>query len=339
MPGLAWTVVATACAGFVLSISFSVGPEPGKASGVLLVANKGDRTISIVDPVSGRETGTIAESGITGHEVATSPDGRTAWVPIYGNSGVGSPGTDGQTLDVMDLVSRKRTMTIDFPVPARPHCAVFGPDGKLYVSTELTNSIAVIDPITLKIVDSIPTGQPESHMLAITKDGKRAYTSNVHAGTVSAIDLEAKRVIAVIPVSKVSQRIALTPDDKYAFTADQTSPRLAVIDTTAHTVKHWISLPGIGYGTHATPDGRWLIVALIDVNKVGVIDVDSMKLMRTVDVPRAPQEVLVRPDGKVAYISCDASRKIAELNLVTWAVDRLIDVGRGADGLAWAPSR
>jgi YVTN family beta-propeller protein len=336
MTGIAWTAAVTASAGIILLLSSATESPAVKDGGVLLVANKGDQAVSIVDPASGREIGTVAESGITGHEVAASPDGRTAWVPIYGNSGVGSPGTDGQTLDVIDLAARKRVATIDFPVPARPHCAVFGPDGKLYVSNELTNSITVIDPKSLKIVGSLPTGQPESHMLAITKDGKRAYTSNVHAGTVSAIDLEAKRVLAVIPVSKVAQRIALSPDDRHAFTADQVSPRLAVIDT--NTVESWIPLPGIAYGTHATPDGHWLIIALININKVGVIDLSSMKLVRTVDVPRAPQEVLVRPDGRVAYISCDVSRKVAELNLATWTVDRLIEVGKGADGLAWAVS-
>ena len=47
---------------------------------------------------------------------------------------------------------------------------MFGPkDGLLYVSTELENSITAIDPHALKIVGSIPTGKPESHMFAITQ--------------------------------------------------------------------------------------------------------------------------------------------------------------------------
>jgi YVTN family beta-propeller protein len=323
-------------AGIILSFAFAAKPPAGPSRGLLLVANKGDHTLGIVDPVSGREIGTVLESGITGHEVAASPDGRTAWVPIYGNSGVGLPGTDGQALDVIDLASRQRVATIDFPKPVRPHCAVFGPDGMLYVSSELADCITVIEPQTRKIVGTIPTGQAESHMVALTRDGKRAYTSNVHAGTVSAIDLAAKKVIAVIPVAKEAQRIALSPDDRHVFTADQTTPRLAVIDTATNTIKTWVSLPGIAYGTCATPDGRWLILALISINKVGVLDLRSMKLERIIDVPKAPQEVLVRPDGEAAYVSCDASHKIAELNLATWKVDRLIEVGGGADGLAWA---
>jgi len=309
----------------------------GKARGLLLVANKGEHTLGIVDPDAGRQLAVVPEEGITGHEVVASPDGRTAYVPIYGNSGVGSPGTDGRTLAVIDIASRRLIHTIDFGRPVRPHCAVFGPkNGLLYISTELTNSIDLIDPRTNQIVERIPTGQPESHILAITRDGKRAYTSNVHAGTVSAIDLEAKKVVAVIPISKEAQRISLSIDDRYAFTADQTAPRLAVIDTSTNQVKTWVELAGIAYGTAPTRDGRWLVLALITLNKVGVVDLDSMKLARTIDVPRAPQEVLVRPDNSVAYVSCDVSQKIAVINLKTWSVDKLIDVGRGADGLAWA---
>ncbi len=340
MTGIAGGLIVAAGTGIILSFASSPGsPAHVTNRGILLVANKGDHSVSVVDPYAGTEIGRMAESGVTGHEVAASPDGGTVWVPIYGNSGVGQPGSDGETLDVFDLASRRRIDTIRFPRPVRPHCAKFGPDGMLYVSNELTGSIAVIDPGSRKIDASIPTGQPESHMLTITRDGKRAYTSNVHPGTVSAVDLAARKVIAVIPVSREAQRIALSADDLHVFTADQTSPRLAVIDTATNSIKSWIPLPGIAFGTCATPDGRRLILALPGLGKVGVVDLRSLKLERTIDVPRAPQEVLVRPDGQVAYISCDASRKVVALNLSTWTVERMIEVGPGADGLAWSSPR
>jgi YVTN family beta-propeller protein len=279
---------------------------------------------------------TIVESCITGHEVIASPDGRTAYVPIYGDSGVGRPGSDGRTLDVIDIVERRRVTTIDFGRPERPHCPLFGPDGRLYVTTELSQSITIIDPRTSGIVDRIPTGQPESHMLVLARDGKRAYTSNVGSGTVSAIDLAARKVLAVIPVSARAQRIALSNDDRWIFTADQTQPRLAVIDTTTLALKQWISLPGIAYGTAPTLDGRWLLITLLGVNKLGVLDLQSLQLVRTLDVPKAPQEVVVSPDGLTAYVSCDASGQTAVIDLKQWTVARLIESGPLTDGLAWA---
>jgi YVTN family beta-propeller protein len=313
----------------------SADTSAGQAT--LLVANQGDRDLSIIDPAAGQQVTTVPEGGITGHEVAASPDGRTAYVPIYGNSGVGKPGTDGRNMVVIDIAARKVTGNVDFGHGVRPHAAVFGPkDGLLYVTTELDNSVTIIDPHTLKIVGSVPTGQAESHMLALSSEGRRGYTANVGPGTVSVLDLEGRKTIAVVPISPVTQRISISPDDSMVFTADQTKPRLAVIDTSTNKVKTWVPLPGTGYGTASTRDGRSLLVAVPGANKVAVVDLGTLKIVRTIDVPSAPQEVLIRPDNQVAYVSCNASHKIAAIGLSDWKVQKLIDAGKGADGLAWA---
>src|SRR5215472_6172900 len=150
-------------AGIALVSEFSANAA---SRGVLLVANKGDQTLGIIDPVSGKQVATVAEGGVTGHEVIASPNGRFAYVPIYGNSGVGKPGTDGSNMIAIDIAARKVVGNLDFGRGVRPHCPQFGPkDGLLYVSTELSESVSVIDPKTLKVVASIPTGQKESHML------------------------------------------------------------------------------------------------------------------------------------------------------------------------------
>jgi YVTN family beta-propeller protein len=330
-------VPSTCFFSFAFALIFT---PPDSSTGTLLVANKGDQSLGIIDPAAGRQLAAVAEGGVTGHEVIASPDGRFAYVPIYGNSGVGRPGTDGRNLVVIEIASRKVAGSIDFGHGVRPHCPVFGPkDGLLYVTTELDNSVTIIDPRTLKIVGAVPTGQPESHMLAITRDGKRGYTANVGPGTVSVLDLQSRKTASIIPVSQVTQRISLSVDDRLVFTSDQTKPQLAVIDTATNKIKTWVPLPDIGYGSAPTPDGRWLVIALPKANKVAVIDLKSMTVSRTFDVPSSPQEVLVRPDGRIAYVSCDASQKIAVINLAEWKLEQSIDAGKGADGLAWAPPK
>ena len=180
--------------------------------------------------------------GVNGHEVAVSKDGRFAYVPIYGNAGVGKPGTDGTSIDVVDIRERKLAYTIDLGKPLRPHEPAIGPDGRLYVTAELSQSLDVIDPATRKVIAENPTGQPESHMFVITPDGSRAYTANVHAGTLSVLDLVHHTLITTIPVSKIVQRITIQPDGRYVFTHDQDAPRIAVIDTATNKVSGWIDL-------------------------------------------------------------------------------------------------
>ena len=318
----------------LVAAAFAAPSSP--SDGLLLIANKGDQTLGLIDPTAGRQIATVAEGGVTGHEVAASPDGKRAFVPIYGNSGVGMPGTDGSTLAVIDLSERQLIHTIDFGHGVRPHCAVFGPkDGLLYVTTELDKSVTVIDPQTLKVVGNIPTGQAESHMLAISADGRKGYTANVGPGTVSVLDLMGRKTLAVIPVAGHVQRISISPDRRWVFTSDTEKSRLAVIATATNKIDRWITLPGAGYGTASTPDGKWLLVAVPEANAVSVVNLATLQVAKTIGVPSAPQEVLIRPDGQVAYVSCDQSHQVAAIQIGEWGV-KLIEAGRGADGLAWA---
>jgi DNA-binding beta-propeller fold protein YncE len=309
-----------------------------KAEGLLLVANKADRSLSIIDPEAGRELAVVPVGGTTGHEVAASSDGRFAWVPIYGDSGVGMPGSDGKVLNVIDLDLRKVVAGVDLQKPSRPHCAVFGPnDGRLYVTAELTNSIEILDPAARSVVDYIPTGEPESHMMVISKNGKRAYTSNVGPGTVSAIDIPGKKVLAVIHVSRRAQRIAISRDDRWVFTSDQMTPSIAVIDTQTNTIEARIPLRNFSFGLTPTLDGRYLLAAQPTARSVAVVDLQNFKVIQRIDVPPEPQEILVRSDNQVAYVSCDVIKQVAVINLTTWKVEKLIDAGGEADGLAWSP--
>jgi YVTN family beta-propeller protein len=315
------------------------GPSPDIAEPLLLVANQGDRNLSIIDPVAAKQIATVPVGGVTGHEVATSPDGRTAYVPIYGDSGVGKPGTDGRNMVAIDVASRKVIGNVDFGHGVRPHCVIYVPNSSgdlIYVTTELDQSVTVVDPHTLKVVGSIPTTQAESHMLAISHDGRKGYTANVGPGTVSVLDMVARKTVAVIPIASEIQRISISNDDSMVFTADQKNPRLAVIETSTNKVKTLVPLPAPGYGTASTKDGRWLLVALPSLKQVAVIDLATLKVARTIDVPRAPAEILVRPDGLVAYVSCPPSHQVAVIDLAQWKVKALIDAGQNADGLAWA---
>jgi len=303
----------------------------------LLVTQKGTRSLAIVDPVAGTVIASVQEGGITGHEVVASADGRLAYVPIYGSSGVGMPGTDGQNLVVIDIAAQKVMGSVDFGRGVRPHMPLLGPkDHLLYVTTELDNAVTLIDPKTLRIVGTIPTGAAQSHMLALSHDGRRGYTSNVVPGSVSVLDIAARKTLAVIPVSPNAQRISISNDDHWVFTSDETKPRLAVIDTTTNKLKSWIPLEGTGYGSAPTPDGRWLLLAIPGKDNVAVIDLDTMQVARSVAVGKSPQEILVRPDGKVAYVSCIGSDQVAEIDLASWKVTRFIATGKGTDGLAWA---
>ena len=337
-PGILYCLLSAACVSLPLTLMMNASAifeTPGKP--LLVATNQGDRDLSIIDPAAGKQLATVPEEGITGHEVATSPDGKLAYVPIYGNSGVGKAGTDGHEMVVIDLAARKVVDKVDFGHGVRPHCPVYDRvNGLLYVTTELDQTVTVIDPKTLKIVGTVPTGQKESHMLVISRDGRRGYTSNVGAGSVSVLDLPGRKTITIIPISSEAQRIAISNNDQMVFTSDQTKPQLAVIDTATNKIKTWVALPGVGYGTSPTPDGRYLLVAIPKLNQLVAVDLATLTVVHSVTVAEDPVKVLASPNGKVAYVSCSKAKQIAVVDLSQWKVDSLIDAGAGVDGLAWA---
>lgn len=323
----------------VLSLAcFSLwGQEAEAPDGLLLVANKSDQTLGIIDLQQGTQIATVKETGYTGHEVAASPDGERAFVPIFGDSGVGRAGTDGQTIDVVDLSSKRVIDSLDLGRPSRPHHAVFGPkDELLYVTTELTESVTVIDPESLEVVREIPTGRPQSHMLAISRDNQRGYTANVRPGTVSVLDLDSGALVKVVSVTEVIQRISVSIDGSLIFTADQESPRLAVIDAISLEIARWLDLPVVAFGTKPTLDGRYLLITQPAVDRVVVLNLDSMELEHSIEVAANPQEILMHPGGRFAYVSCMDGGEVAEIDLREWKTSRIIEAGRAADGLAWA---
>lgn len=301
---------------------------------ILVVANQKEHTALLVDPETRQELAKVTV-GINGHEVAVSPDSRFAYVPIYGNSGVGKPGTDGTSIDVIDLHDRQLSGTIDLGKPLRPHRAAFAPDGLLYVTAELAHAVDVIDPASRKIIAEIPTGAIESHMMVISRDGRRAYTANVGAGSVSVLDLTKRTLVTVIPVAKTVQRISISHDGKQIFTHDQDNPRIAVIDTATNKVASWIQLPATVYTSAATPDGGRLIAASPS-GKIFLIDLATSKVAQSWDIPAATGELLLTPDAKLAFVSCPQAGTIEVLDVQRGALQPSIKLTPGVDGLAWA---
>jgi DNA-binding beta-propeller fold protein YncE len=320
-----------------LALAAGGGRAPAPAAhGILVVANQREHTTLLIDPETRQELAKVSV-GVNGHEVAVSPDSRFAYVPIYGNSGVGKPGTDGATIDIVDLHDRKLAATIDLGKPLRPHRAEFGPDGLLYITAELSKSVDVIDPAMRKIIAEIPTGAIESHMVVISPDGRRAYTANVAAGSVSVLDLQKRALVTVIPVAKTVQRISISADGKRVFTHDQDTPRIAAIDTATNTVASWITVPSTVYSSSPTADGRKLL-ADSPAGKIFVIDLSSAKVEESFDIPPALGELLLTPDGKFAFVSCPAAGTIEVLDISAHKLLQPIKLTPGVDGLAWAPA-
>jgi len=86
--------------------------EPSPDGAIVIVTNKKDRSVSLVDAKTLTEIARIPTSKKIVHGVAFSPDGRYAYVSQE------SIGADPGAVDVIDLTTRKVTSSV--AVPAQP---------------------------------------------------------------------------------------------------------------------------------------------------------------------------------------------------------------------------
>jgi len=131
---------STFLAALALTTTLTAAETPSPA---LIVLNKTDATLAIVDPTSGKVAARIP-TGAGPHEVAVSTDGKFAYVGNYGDQ------TPGSTLSVIDLSAQKEIHRVDLGPLRRPHGIAFA-DGKVYFTAEVNKLIARYDPASNQV--------------------------------------------------------------------------------------------------------------------------------------------------------------------------------------------
>lgn len=196
--------------------------SPARGGDILLVGNKAEDTLSFIDLASGRELARLP-TGRMPHEIAVSPDGRQAAVVSYGAAGI----------DIFDVPGRRKLRTIDLSSHQGPHGIAWLPDGRIVATTERSQSLTIVDPARGDQVQAVPTAQEGTHMVAVSADGRLAFTANIGGGTMSVIDLAASRKIRDVHVGGMPEGIALTPDGATLWVADLEQDRVAAFDARA----------------------------------------------------------------------------------------------------------
>ncbi|MBZ5606277.1 MAG: beta-propeller fold lactonase family protein [Acidobacteriia bacterium] len=301
----------------------------GASAATLLVLNKEDATMAIVDPASGKVLGTVA-TGAGPHEVAT--DGKLAFVGNYGAQ------TPGNTISVIDIAAKKELHRVDVSPLQRPH-GVFVHDGKAYFTAETNRLIARYDPASNKIDWMMGTGLITTHMVMVTRDGNKIFTSNIGSDAIAMFERgqnPANWNLTVIPVGKGPEAIEVSPDGKEIWTAHSRDGGVSIIDVAAKKVVGTIDVhTKRSNRLKITPDGKHVLISDLDAGEVVVLDRNLRKEIKRIPVGKAPEGILIVPDGSRAYIAVNGDNFLAVLDLKTLQVTGKVQTGRGPDGMAW----
>lgn len=314
-------------------------PQPPEASmpATLLVANKAESTLSVLELPSGRELARVA-TGNGPHEVAVSPDGKRAVVTNYGGQA-----ELGRSLTVVELTGFTVEKTVDLGEFRRPHGIAFLDDVRVIVTAEVNAAVVIVDIAKGSVESSISTSQEGSHMVALTPDKQTAYVANIGSGSITPIDLVAKSAGASMPAIATSEAIAVTPDGAQVWTASLKENTILAFD---NKLARLGDLPGAGtpIRVYAVPDGKSMLVTNVNGSKLQIVDV-ATRTARVVEFPptngetAAPLGATISSDSKTAYVALIAENRVAVVDLASGTVTGHVAVGEGPDGIMFVPGR
>lgn len=227
---------------------------------LLMVVSKQQPGMALYDAETDQLHCKSANLGIAPHEGEFSPDGRIAIVPRYGSSAVGAPGTDEHTIYFIRTSDCQTVHELDTGDYKRPHHVQVGRSGTIYVTAELKESILVIDPETRQITATIPTGSNTTHMIALSDDETKIYTSNVMGRTLSILDVPGRRVEKTIPTETNNQRVALSPDGRWFATNLGQERKVAFYRTADGELDFAVDVDGSPFTGQFSADGRFFYV-------------------------------------------------------------------------------
>jgi len=346
--------------GFLFVCSIWAESTPRAA---LLVLSKGDHTLAIVDPVTFKIVAKAA-SGDDPHEVVASSDGKFAYISNYGGGSL-------NTLTMVDLVAQKTFRTIDLGALRGPHGLDFA-GGKVWFTAETAKAIGSYDP-SKNVIDWIMgTGQDRTHMIIVSPDLKRIYTTNVNGPTVSIIERSMRAAMGppagrprddkrddkkgpppagtrgpmgpqgpnwdqtVVPVGRGAEGFDVSPDGKELWTANAQDGTVTIIDLAAKRVTQTVeaNVPGSNR-LKFTPDGKYVFMSSLSGAGVAVLDAATHKELQRFPTGGAAG-IQMQPDGTHAYIACTRDGYVAVVDLKTLRITGKIDAGPQPDGLAWS---
>lgn len=319
-------------------------------SGTLLVLNKSDNTVSLIDLATNRTVGTLP-TGTAPHEVAVSADGKLAVVANYGAQQPGS------SLTVIDLPAKKVLKTIDLGEYRRPHGITWLRGDEVAVTAEINKALLIVDIKKGVVAAAVVTGQNVSHMVVTAAKSGRAFVANIGSGSVTAIDLKTRQKLADIQTGAGSEGIDISPDQKEVWVTNRAANTVSVIDVNSLKVIATLESKDFPIRVKFAPGGKQVLVSNARSGDVAIFDAASKKEIQRVPMQLTATEgsttgqrlfnqfgqspvpvgILVAPKLTQAFVASTNADVITAIDLKTWRIVGRLTAGKEPDGLGYTP--
>jgi DNA-binding beta-propeller fold protein YncE len=218
----------------------------------------------------------------------------------------------------------------------------------LIVTSEATQKVAVVDFVAGTVDTTISTAQAGTHMVVLGPGGKRAFTTNITAKTVSVIDMEHFAVARTIDAGARVEGITTDPTGSEVWVGTNDDKVVLIFNTVTGEKVAQIDGFGMPYRMAITPDGASAVISDPGAERVFIADAKAHRVRTMLDMTTAvgsasggehpsPQGVTLSRDGHLAFVTLKALGKVAVIDVGAGKLVKTLDVGGGSDGVGYSP--
>jgi YVTN family beta-propeller protein len=209
--------------------------------------------------------------------------------------------------------------------------AIAGARPLVYVPNSMSNTVDVIDPTTLRIVEHFDVGRLPQHVTP-SWDMRTLYVDNDMGNTLTPIDSLTGRRGTSFPVTD-PYNLYFTPDGRYAIVVAERLQLLYFRDPhTWHVIKTVrIDHRGPNH-LDFSADGRYLLISCEFSGYVVKVDLQTLEPVDSVYVGGKPADVRIAPDGKHFFVANEFRNGVNVIDPVAMKATRFIKTGHGAHG-------
>jgi YVTN family beta-propeller protein len=206
---------------------------------------------------------------------------------------------------------------------------------RVYVPNSTSNTVDVIDPLTLKVVDHYAVGAIPHH-ISPAWDMSALYVENEGSSSLTVLDIHTGRPTGQTISIPFPYNLYFTPDGTKAIDVVERLQRIEFRDPhNGWRLLKSVAIPWPG-ADHLdfSADGSYLMISTEYSGVVAKVDVNKMALAGFVRVGGLPIDVKLSPDGTLFYVSNQGRMGVSVIDPVSMKEIQFIPTGRGAHGLA-----
>src|SRR6516162_3876153 len=215
----------------------------------------------------------------------------------------------------------------------------------VYVTNEVSGDMSVINPLSNRVVATVPLGKrprgihasPDRRTIYVTLSGSPMAPPGVDesklpppdktADGIGVFNVRGARVTGLLQSGSDPEQFDVSKDGRSLFVSNEDAATTSIVDVATGKVVQTVPVGEEPEGVTVSPNGKFVYVTSEATGTVAVLDPITAKVIKTIKVGRRPRTVAFLPDASRAYVSAENDGAVTVVDSMRHEAISMIHLG------------